>query len=81
MVMSTTIRVNNSTRDRLAALASESNQPMNAVVDEALTALERQRFFDAFNAGYDALRADADAWANITAERDLEAATLRDGHE
>lgn len=76
--MSTTIRVSESTRDRLSALARASNQPMTTVVDEALEALERQRFFEAFNNGYQQLRDDPEAWATIEEERDVEAATLKD---
>ena len=76
--MSTTIRVNESTRDRLSALATASNQPMTMVVDEALEALERQRFFESFNDGYRRLRDDPETWAAIEDERDVEAASLAD---
>lgn len=76
--MSTTIRVNQSTRDRLSALAKVTNQPMTTVVDEALEALERQRFFEAFNDGYRRLRDDPETWAAIEDERDIEAAALAD---
>lgn len=76
--MSTTIRVSRDTRDRIATLADESGKPMTAVVDEALDALERRRFFSTFNERYGELREDADAWADIEAERTVEARTLRD---
>lgn len=76
--MSTTIRVSESTRDRLSALAAASNQPMVAVVDEALGALERQRFFDALNDGYRRLRDTPEAWQAIEAERAEESPTLAD---
>jgi len=76
--MSTTIRVSVGTRDRIAALADESGKPMNAVVDDALDALERRRFFAAFNERYAELRDDPEAWADVEAERTLEARTLRD---
>lgn len=76
--MSTTIRVSHATRKRLAALASESDQTMTSVVDDAVAALERQRFFNAFNARYESLRADQDEWSRIEQERTLEANSLAD---
>lgn len=76
--MSTTIRVPNRTRDRLAALAAATGRPMTAVVDDALDALERRVFFEALNAGYGELREDEDAWAEIEAERAAEEAALPD---
>ena len=51
---------------------------MTAVVDDALDALERRVFFEALNARYVELRADAAAWAEIEAERATEAGALRD---
>lgn len=75
---STTIRVSEATRARLAALADASHRPMNAVVDEALDALERRQFFASFNDGYRRLRADDEDWASVTAEREEESSALRD---
>lgn len=51
---------------------------MNAVVEEALDALERRRFFAAFNSRYRELRQDDEAWDDIEAERAAEAGSLRD---
>lgn len=79
--MSTTIRVSVDTRDRIAALADKSGKPMNAVVDDALDALERRRFFDAFNQRYAELHDDPESWADVEAERTREARTLRDRSE
>lgn len=76
--MSTTIRVSKETRDRIAALADASGQPMNAVVQDALNALERRLFFAAFNSRYRQLREDDESWSGIQAERALEAGTLGD---
>ena len=75
---STTIRVSEATHARLAALADEVDRPMTAVVDEALDALERRRFFIAFNERYRDLRGDAEAWGQIEAERRAEAGALAD---
>ncbi len=76
--MSTTIRVSEQTRDRFAKLAAETGRPMTELVDDAADALERRVFFEQLSAGYEALRADPAAWAEIEAERAEEAATLRD---
>jgi predicted transcriptional regulator len=76
--MSTTIRVSERTRDRFARLAEATGRPMSQLLDEAADALERRLFFDALAAGYDALRADTDAWTEIEAERELENGPLAD---
>ena len=44
--------------------------------DEAADTLERRKFFDEFSARFDELRGDADAWAAIQAERDVEQGAL-----
>lgn len=51
---------------------------MTQLVDEAVDALERRIFFDQLAVGYDALREDASAWAEIEAERGTESGALRD---
>jgi hypothetical protein len=76
--VSTTIRVNESTRDRFARLARATGRPMTQLLDDAVDALERRLFFDTLNARYDELRADPEAWAQIEAERQHESAALRD---
>jgi predicted transcriptional regulator len=76
--VSTTIRVPDRTRDRLAALAAATGRPMTAVVEDALDALERRVFFEELNAGYDALRNDEAAWAEVESERTVEAGAARD---
>jgi predicted transcriptional regulator len=78
MGMSTTIRVSEKTRDRFARLADATGRPMTQLLDEAADALERRMFFDQFSSGYNALRADPRAWAEIEAERALESGAVRD---
>lgn len=75
--MSTTIRVPNRTRDRLAALAVAMGRPMTEVVEDALEALERRLFFESFNERYGELRAEP-AWTEIEGERATEEGALRD---
>ena len=76
--MSTTIRVSEPTRDRFAKLAQATGRSMSQLVDEAADALERRVFFDQLATGYEALRADPQAWSEIEAERTVESNALSD---
>ncbi len=76
--MSTTIRVSRQTRDRFARLATLTGRPMTQLLDEAADALERRTFFDQLAAGFEALRADPVAWAQIESERAAESVSLGD---
>ena len=49
------------------------------VLDRALDLLERERLLEAVNAGYRALKGDADRWQEELAERRLWDASLGDG--
>ena len=69
MLVSTTIRVSEETRDRLAALAAATDRPMTKVLDEAVEALERKVFFAEMNERFAELRADPEAWKAFEAER------------
>ena len=71
-LVTTTIRVSEKTRDRLAALAGSTGQPMTRVLDEAVDALERRVFFEQLNRRFGELRQDLQAWAEIEAERRVE---------
>jgi hypothetical protein len=51
---------------------------MSQLVEEAAVALERRVFFDQLSARYEDLRADADAWGKVEAERAAESGVLRD---
>ena len=59
-------------------LARKTGRPMSQLVEEAVEALERRMFFELFSDRYESLRADADAWREIEAERAIEAGILRD---
>ena len=76
--MSTTMRVSDETRQRFARLADTTGRPMTQLLDEAVDALERRLFFDQLSARYDELRGDADAWARIETERNVESHALGD---
>ena len=77
-IMSTTIRVSDATRDRFAALAKTTGKPMTDLLDQAVSALERDLFFNSLERRYAALRDDDTAWTEIIAERGFEANVLRD---
>ena len=76
--MSTTIRVSEETHERFARLAEATGRPMTQLLADAADALERRVFFDELSARYEELRATPDAWAEIEAERAVEAHALRD---
>ena len=76
--MSTTIRVNDEARRRIARLAEQDDRPMTAIVDDALDALEQRQFFDRFNQRYAELVDDSDAWTEVLDERTLESGALGD---
>lgn len=77
--MSTTVRVTEETRRRVAALAHASGRQIQQVLEEAVTAYERELFWRQLASGYDALADDPSGWAELQAERDSEAPTVRDG--
>lgn len=52
--------------------------PDDQLLDDAADALERRLFFDRFREGYAKLRADADAWAEVEAERSIESGAVAD---
>jgi hypothetical protein len=54
---------------------------MTRVLDEAVDALERKMFFDAFNRRYQELRDDPVAWSEIEQERRVEEGVLGDRSE
>lgn len=76
--MSTTIRVSEETRDRLASLANATGRPMTRILDDAVEALERNLFFETLNRRYEELRADPEAWAEIEQERRAEEGAVGD---
>ena len=51
---------------------------MSQLVDEAAEALERRLFFERLSSGFETLRADREAWAEVEAERAIESGALND---
>lgn len=54
---------------------------MSELLDQAVTALEREIFFSQFERRYEELRNDPVAWQEILDERETEASSLRDSSE
>jgi hypothetical protein len=77
----TTIRVDEDTREKARALSCEMGIPIHEVVAKAVDDFRRKQFLAAANAEYAALRADPVAWAELMEERKLWDATLLDGLE
>ena len=76
--MSTTVRVSEETRRRAAALAKATGRQLQQVIEQAVAAYERELFWRGLTEGYDALAEDESAWAELQAERDIEARSLGD---
>ena len=74
--MSTTIRVSEATRNRFAALAKSTGKPMTDLLDQAVSALERDLFFNVLEQRYEALFVGEAP--RMDAERGLEANALHD---
>ncbi len=73
------IHLSETSQQILHELAERTGQSMSEVLDKALDAYRRKLFFEQLNAGYAALRADPEAWAEELAERKVWNATLMDG--
>lgn len=76
---STTIRISSATRERVRDLARHTGDSMQTVIAKAVDAYRRQHFLDEVNSAYDALRPNAEAWAEIRDERVAWDTALMDG--
>jgi hypothetical protein len=74
-----TIPISETAHQILRELAEQTGQSITDVLDKALDSYRRKLFFEQLNAGYAALRADPQAWAEELEERKLWDATLMDG--
>jgi hypothetical protein len=77
----TTVRISQAARDTLRQMAQVSGKPMQALLDEAVEALRRKRFFEGVDSAYASLRGDAKAWEAVEKERRPWDGTLLDGIE
>jgi hypothetical protein len=74
-----TVAISEKSYTMLQELVEQTGQTMREVLEKALQDYERKVFFEQLNAGYAALRADPEAWAEHLAERKLWDNTLMDG--
>lgn len=76
--MATTIKVNESTRDRIKAIGASTDQTADEVVAHALREYERALFWQAYRRAAEAEAGSPEA-TELDAERALWERTLRDG--
>jgi predicted DNA-binding protein len=68
---STNIRISAQGREILRELARQEGEPMAAVLERAIERYRRQKFLEAANDSYGALKANPKQWREETAERRL----------
>jgi hypothetical protein len=74
-----TVPVSEKANRTLEALAQQTGHSILDILDRAVEEYRRKVFLDAVNAGYAALRADPQAWAEVEQERRSMAGSLMDG--
>ncbi len=74
-----TVPISEASHRTLDELTQQTGRPVQDILDRAIEDYRRKVFLDAVNAGYAALRADPQAWADEQAERAAWDATLMDG--
>lgn len=74
-----TVRISDSSHRALRHLADTENAPLQTVLERAIENYRRQRFLEAANRQYAALRGDPAAWKQEMAEREAWDITLTDG--
>jgi hypothetical protein len=75
------IRISSRSKATLKEIAKREGKPMQAVLDEAISHYQRERFLDEVNAAYTRLRNDPKAWKAELAERQIWDRALHDGIE
>ena len=78
---SSTVRIDNMTKVLLKELAEKEDQPMQAVLQEALQEYRRKLVLKECSEAYAKLRADEDAWTDELKERAEWDNTIADGLE
>jgi predicted transcriptional regulator len=73
------VRLDEATREVLRRLAVQEGRSMQAVLAAAVEDYRRRKILEAANAGYAELRADADEWKAVLAERETWDAAVADG--
>ena len=81
MPSTTTVRVDQATRETLRALAEGDHLSIAETLRRAVEAYRRERFLARANEAYAELRGDAVAWEEELAEREVWESTVADGLE
>jgi predicted transcriptional regulator len=79
--MSSTVRISDSSHRALRELAEREHAPLQTVLERAIENYRRDRFLDAVNSTFAALRSETSAWHVEVGERDEWDRTNRDGDE
>jgi len=79
--MASTVRISKSAHRALRDLAEREHVPLQTVLDRAIENYRRNRFLDAVNATYDALRSDPEKWTTELKEREEWTRTSGDGDD
>ncbi|HKV42877.1 MAG TPA: toxin-antitoxin system protein [Blastocatellia bacterium] len=75
-----TVRITERTHSELVQLASQFNESMQTLMEQAVEDYKRKLFFEQANIAYSNLRDDPVAWRQAQAERELwENNTIADG--
>lgn len=77
--MAETVRIDPATHTMLTEIAKAKRIPLAEALRRGVELLRRELFFEQMNAGYAALRADADAWADEQRDGAIWEATTADG--
>ena len=76
-----TVRIENSTREALDEIVSKEGRSRSAVLADAVERYRKERFFKSIDDGYAKLKQDKEAWEDEQQERGLWDSTLADGLE
>lgn len=79
--MSSTVRISDSSHKALRELADREHAPLQTVLERAIENYRRERFLDAVNSTFAALRSNPHAWQAEIDERNEWDGTNRDGDE
>lgn len=79
--MASTVRISKSSHRALRDLAEREHVPLQTVLDRAIENYRRNRFLDAVNATYEALRSDQRKWTTELNERAEWSRTAGDGDD
>ena len=77
--MSTMVRVSDTAKKKLKAIAARKNLSLQKALDELISAEEQKLFWEQVNEEYRRLQEDKEAWAEELAERALWDCCLLDG--